>query len=139
MSKRIAVLLKGYPRLSETFIAQEILGLEKAGLDLAIWSMRRPTDRQVHPVHREIAAPVTYLPEYLHEEPARGLKGWWRARRLNGYRAALGQFLADLRTDPSRHRVRRFGQALVMAAELTPDIGHIHAHFIHTPPRWRAM
>ena len=133
MSKRIAVLLKGYPRLSETFIAQEIKGLEKAGLDLAIWSMRRPTDRQVHPVHREIAAPVTYLPEYLHEEPARVLKGWWRARRLNGYRAALRQFLADLRTDFSRHRVRRFGQALVMAAELTPDIGHIHAHFIHTP------
>ncbi len=36
-------------------------------------------------------------------------------------------------TDFSRHRARRFGQALVMAAELTPDIGHIHAHFIHTP------
>ncbi len=133
MSKRIAVLLKGYPRLSETFIAQEIKGLETAGLDLAIWSMRRPTDKQVHPVHREIAAPVTYLPEYLHEEPARVLKGWWRARRLNGYRAARRQFLADLRTDFSRHRLRRFGQALVMAAELTPDIGHIHAHFIHTP------
>jgi len=133
MAKRIAVLLKGYPRLSEAFIAQEIKGLEEAGLDVAIWSMRRPTDKDVHPVHREIAAPVTYLPEYLHEEPLRVLKGWWAARRLVGYRAALRQFLVDLRTDFSRHRVRRFGQALVMAAELPADIGHIHAHFVHTP------
>lgn len=133
MSKRIAVLLKGYPRLSETFIAQEIRSLEKAGLDVAIWSMRRPYDKDVHPVHREIAAPVTYLPEYLHEEPARVLKGWRRARRLAGYRAALKRFLADLRHDFSRHRLRRFGQALVMAAELPAGITHIHAHFIHTP------
>jgi len=133
MSKRIAVLLKGYPRLSETFIAQEIRGLEKAGLDVAIWSMRRPTDKDIHPVHREITAPVTHLPEYLREEPWRVLKGWWRARRLKGYRAAQRRFLADLRADFNRHRMRRFGQALVMAAELPSDIGHIHAHFIHTP------
>ena len=29
---RIATIVKGYPRLSETFIAQEILGLEKRGI-----------------------------------------------------------------------------------------------------------
>ena len=32
----LAMVLKGYPRLSETFIAQEILGLERAGLPLEI-------------------------------------------------------------------------------------------------------
>ena len=130
---RIAVLVKGYPRLSETFIAQEIRGLERAGLDLAIYSMRRPTDASVHPVHREIESPVVYLPEYLREEPWRVVKGWWHARRLTGYRVARRQFMVDLKTDFSRHRLRRFGQALVMAAELPADITHIHAHFIHTP------
>jgi glycosyltransferase involved in cell wall biosynthesis len=29
--------------------------------------------------------------------------------------------------------VRRFGQALVLAAELPPDVAHLHAHFLHTP------
>jgi hypothetical protein len=29
---RIAVVVKGYPRLSETFIAQELLALEQRGL-----------------------------------------------------------------------------------------------------------
>jgi glycosyltransferase involved in cell wall biosynthesis len=133
MARPVAVLLKGYPRLSETFIAQELLGLEREGLDLVLYSMRRPTDARIHPVHAEIRAPVAYLPEYLSEEPWRVLKGWWRARRLAGYAAARRRFLADLRRDLSRNRVRRFGQALVMAAEMPDDIAHIHAHFIHTP------
>jgi len=51
MSKPVAFVLKGYPRLSETFIAQEILGLEKAGLMLEIISLRHPTDKARHPVH----------------------------------------------------------------------------------------
>ena len=34
--RRVAFVLKGYPRLSETFIAQEILALEGRGLDILI-------------------------------------------------------------------------------------------------------
>ncbi len=129
----IAVLLKGYPRLSETFIAQEILALERHGLDLRLVSLRHPTDPSVHPVHREIGAPVAYLPEYLHDAPGRVLEAWRRARRLPGYGAARRAWLADLRRDPTRNRVRRFGQACVLAAELPAEVGHLHAHFLHTP------
>ncbi len=60
--KRIAVVLKGYPRLSETFIAQEILELERAGFDISIISLRHPTDKHTHQVHAEIKAPKHYLP-----------------------------------------------------------------------------
>ena len=130
---RIAVLLKGYPRLSETFIAQEILALERRGLRLELVSLRHPTDPAVHPVHREIAAPLRYLPEYLHQEPLRVLRGWRAARRLPGYAAARALWLADLGRDPTRNRIRRFGQACVLAAELAPDIVQLHAHFLHTP------
>lgn len=129
----IAVVLKGYPRLSETFIAQELLALERRGLSLALYSMRHPTDALRHPVHAQIAAPVRYLPEYLHEEPLRVWRAWRRARRLAGYPQARDAWLRDLRRDPSRGRVRRFGQALVLAAEMPSDIVHLHAHFLHTP------
>ncbi len=129
----IAVLLKGYPRLSETFIAQELLALERLGLTLRLYSLRRPTDKAVHPVHREIKAPVDYLPEYLHEAPLTVLKAWWRGRRLPGYRAARAAFLKDLRRDRTRNRVRRFGQALVLAQRLPAEARLIHAHFLHTP------
>lgn len=130
---RVAFVLKGYPRLSETFIAQELLALERRGLEILIVSLRHPTDRAVHPVHRQISAALLYLPEYLYRELARVWRGWLQSRRLPGYSAALAAWLSDLRRDPSPNRVRRFGQALVLAAELPHDIGHIHAHFLHTP------
>jgi glycosyltransferase involved in cell wall biosynthesis len=129
----IAVILKGYPRLSETFIAQELAALERHGLELRIVSLRRPTDPARHPIHDEIAAPVLYLPEYLHEAPLRVLAAWRSARRLPGYAAARRAFLADLRRDPTRNRLRRFGQALVLACELPRGCARLHAHFLHTP------
>ncbi len=128
-----AVVLKGYPRLSETFIAQEIHALEAAGIPLTLVSLRRPTDAWVHPVHRQIRAPVRYLPEYLVREPLRVLGAWWRARRLPGYPAARRAWLADLGRDPTPNRIRRFGQALVLADELEAGVTRVHAHFMHTP------
>ncbi|OWV74029.1 colanic acid biosynthesis glycosyltransferase WcaL [Rhizobium sp. R339] len=131
--RKILVVLKGYPRLSETFIAQELLGLEKAGFDLTLISMRRPTDKKRHPVHDEIRARVAYLPEYLHEEPIRVLKGLIAGFSKPGFKALMKRFLADLKRDLSRNRFRRLGQALVLGREW-PDGGEwLHAHFIHTP------
>ena len=48
-TRDIAIVLKGYPRLSETFIAQEIRALELAGHRLQIVSLRHPTDTQKAP------------------------------------------------------------------------------------------
>ncbi len=130
---RIAVFLKGYPRLSETFIAQEILNLQKAGLALDLISLRHPTDKKRHPVHEEITASVTYLPEYVHDEPGRCFTAWRNARRLPGYRTARSVWLKDLRRDPTRNRIRRFVQAMVAATELDDETEMLYGHFIHTP------
>ena len=129
----VAFIVKGYPRLSETFIAQEIRGLEQRGLDIRIVSLRHPTDRLQHPVHDEIAAPVLYLPEYLYREPFRVWRGWRTSRTRPGYRATRRAWFRDLWRDPTPNRVRRFGQALVLASELPDDVARLHAHFIHTP------
>lgn len=133
VANAVLFILKGYPRLSETFIAQEIRALEARGLDIRIVSLRHPTDRTVHPIHREIRAAVAYLPEYLYQEPLRVLRAWRHGQRLQGYRAARQAWLRDLRRDPTPNRIRRFGQALVLARELPRDVGWLHAHFIHTP------
>jgi glycosyltransferase involved in cell wall biosynthesis len=84
-------------------------------------------------VHDEIKAPVSYLPEYLHEEPLRVLKALWKVCRLPGFGKALSAFLRDLPKDISRNRFRRFGQAAVLAAEWPQDASWLHVHFIHTP------
>lgn len=129
----MAFVLKGYPRLSETFIAQEIQSLEARGLDIRIVSLRHPTDSKRHPVTEEIRAPVRYLPEYLYQEPVRVMRAWWAMRRTPTYAAARSAWLKDLWRDRTPNRIRRFGQALVLAHELEPEITRLHAHFLHTP------
>ncbi len=130
---RVAVVLKGWPRLSETFIAQEIAGLEARGIALELWSMRRPTDTARHPVHDRVKGRVVYLPEYVKDDPKRVFAAWLKARRLPGYAAARRKFVDDLRRDATSNRVRRWGQALVLAAELPESIDRLYAHFLHTP------
>ena len=133
MSKPIAIILKGYPRLSETFIAEEIHALEQAGVAFTIFSLRHPTDGKTHPVHQAIQAPVVYLPEYLYREPMRVIRAWWKARRRPCYPQARQIWWRDWKRDRSANRIRRFGQALVLAAELPGDPGLLYAHFLHTP------
>jgi glycosyltransferase involved in cell wall biosynthesis len=132
-ARRIAVVVKGYPRLSETFIAQEILALEQRGLDLEIWSLRHPTERAVHPMHKAIGAKVSYLPEYLYEEPLRVLRGAVWSLSQQGFGATIKAFWRDLKRDLTANRVRRLGQAFAMARELPADVRHLHVHYLHTP------
>jgi len=129
----LAIVVKGWPRLSETFVAQEFAALEARGLDFGIWSLRHPYDDKVHPLHRRVRAECAYLPEYLHEEPLRVWRGMRVARRLPGWSRAVALWRRDLGRDRTRNRVRRFGQACVLAAELPASTRFLYAHFLHTP------
>ncbi len=129
----LAVVVKGWPRLSETFIAQELVALEQAGHRFDIWSLRFPTDKKRHPLHDRLQAKVRYLPEYLYQEPGRVDAARASARLLPGYGAAYAIWRADLRRDPTHNRIRRFGQACVLATELPPETRGLYAHFLHTP------
>ena len=142
MTGLLAIILKGYPRLSETFIAQELKALQDRGVDFDIWSLRFPYDDKSHPIHKQITAKVRYLPEYLYQEPMRVLRAWHRARRMPGFGRARAQWLRDLWRDRTSNRGRRWGQAIVMAAEMPEDVRFHYAHFLHTPgsvARYAAM
>ena len=130
---KLAVLVKGWPRLSETFIAQELVALQKAGHAFDIWSLRHPTDTKRHPLHDRFRGQIHYLPEYLHDAPARLAAARQIACRLPGYARAYQIWRQDLRRDPTHNRIRRFGQACVLATELPRDTRALYAHFMHTP------
>lgn len=130
---RLAIIMKGYPRLSETFIAQEILGLEQRGIRALIVALRKPYDPFIHEVHRQISADVLYLPEYLKDDPARVARARKWARAQPTYAAARALFEADYARESNAGRQRRWGQACVLAHELPDDIAWIHTHYLHTP------
>lgn len=129
---RIAIVVKGFPRLSETFIARELEALEQRGVSFELHALRHPgADAAL--THYNVRAYCRYLPEYLHDEPGLVLRSALAAARLPGFGNALSLFVSHLRHDFSRARFRRFGQACVLATRIGPGIRHIHAHFAHSP------
>ncbi len=132
-SAQIAVVVKGYPRLSETFIAQEMLALQRAGRsarDLGAAASDRQGRSSAEP---RDPATARYLPEYLYQEPLRVLRGAAAALFKPGFGRLMRMFWRDFRRDPTPNRGRRLGQAFVFARELDPAIRHIHVHYLHTP------
>lgn len=130
---RIAVVVKGYPRLSETFIAQEMLGLERRGVEILIVALRKPYDPYIHDLHRQISAEIMYLPEYVRDDPARVARAKQWARRQPSFEAAKALFDADFSRQPNADRRRRWAQGCVFAHELPQDVSWIYTHYLHTP------
>lgn len=129
----LAIVVKGWPRLSETFIAQELVALEEAGLEFELWSLRHPTDIKTHPLHDRLQAKVRYLPEYLHHEPRRVHEAMGAVTALPGFDAAAEAYARDLERDDTPNRRRRWGQACVLAHEAGEGLEALYAHFLHTP------
>ncbi|TXI22621.1 MAG: hypothetical protein E6Q61_08635, partial [Nitrosomonas sp.] len=61
VSTRVGILVRCYPKLSETFILGEILGLEKENIPLHIFSLFPPSDQLVNPAVNFVKASVTTL------------------------------------------------------------------------------
>lgn len=58
---RVAYVLKRYPRYSETFIVNEILAHEAAGLEIDIFSLRLPEEVRFQDAISRVRSQVTYL------------------------------------------------------------------------------
>ena len=129
---QLAIVVKGFPRLSETFIARELEALERRGVAFSLHALRHPgADAAL--VDNRVRAVPQYLPEYLHEAPVAVARAFAAARSLPGFAAAWRAFRTDLTSEFSRARVRRFGQACVLATRLSSKVRHVHAHFAHSP------
>jgi glycosyltransferase involved in cell wall biosynthesis len=133
----LGVVLKGYPRLSETFISNEIRLLEKKGYAIHIFSMRKPRETFSHSSVKEIKAQVTYLPSTLYSSLHRFLIPNLRAlaRHPHGYRSAFRGAFNRYSRSRHTHHFRHLLQAgyLVGKGMAGRNITHLHAHFAHSP------
>jgi glycosyltransferase involved in cell wall biosynthesis len=119
---RIGYVLKMYPRFSETFIVNEILAHEAAGLPVEIFSLRAPVDGRFHENYARVQAPVTYVPA---SEP-KAAQFWAELRQ------AMREFpnLLPVLRDNTNCEVGDLHQALWLARLVrTRGITHLHAHF----------
>lgn len=134
------MVLKGYPRISETFISNEIRLLEKMGFTIHIYSMRAPRENFAHDSIKEIKAGVTYLPSSM----IWGLPAllWYNLRLFfrhpRRYMRCVRLMLPRFRLAPKKYTwVKHLlqGGYIVQKSVMDQgvDLGHLHGHFAHTP------
>jgi len=58
---RVGYVLKRFPKLSETFVLNEVLALERQGAEVHVFALAPGLDDRFHPGLAELKAPVTYL------------------------------------------------------------------------------
>jgi hypothetical protein len=132
---RVAYLVKRFPRLSETFILNEVLELKRAGVDLQLYALMDPQEKQVQPDAAALRPGIVYL--------YRGTSRWRSALGLfagagrqavghpGGAARVLWALLSVHRSLPSlRHAIEGMWLAHDMRGR---GITHLHAHFIHSP------
>ncbi len=139
-SHPLGVLVKIYPKLSETFILEEILGLERLGLPLRLYALAPATDAITHPAVARVRAPLVVMPgagrglftdfadfatvALFARRHARLLAGA-PLRYLGALACALGR---------GRQGVQDFVRAGWLAVQLRDDgVQHLHSHFISSP------
>ncbi|WP_163340280.1 glycosyltransferase family 4 protein [Desulfopila sp. IMCC35008] len=134
----IGYILKGYPRISETFISNEILLLEELGFSIRLFSMRHPRETFCHDSVKQIRAAVDYLPTELLLEFHRLLLPnlFLAAKNPPRYRKAMALAGERFRRNRKLATLKHLLQAGYMTNRFLlnePDIGHLHGHFAHSP------
>jgi glycosyltransferase involved in cell wall biosynthesis len=148
----VAYLLKGYPRISELFIASEIYRMEQLGVPLRLFVLKRGDEPTHHPVVDRIRAVPTYLPKttLLSESTF----PQWLRRNVPTFRGAIASTLrrhprgaarAIVAAAAESWRARKgwrprsiYTRELLLAFELSRDLDragdvtHLHAHFAHS-------
>ena len=147
----VAYLLKGYPRISELFIASEIHRMEQLGVPLRLFVLKHGGESNHHPVVDRIRAVPTYLPTTtLLSETSFPV---WLRRNVPGFRSAIAHTLRrhprgaaraigaaaaeSWRARTGRRPRSVYARELLLAFELTRrldqtgDVTHLHAHFAH--------
>jgi glycosyltransferase involved in cell wall biosynthesis len=133
----LGMILKGYPRISETFISNEILLLEQLGFQIHLFSMRQPRESFVHGSVQKIKAPVDYLPETLWRPLPKLLAYNLRlaCKRPRRYARALKKAWRRFRRTHKTATLKHLLQAGYLVQRFLPGthVGHLHAHFAHSP------
>lgn len=131
---KVGYVLKRFPRLSETFVLNELLELQRQGVEVEIFSLLKPLEEIQHSLLAALDAEVTYLPG------GKAIKGCTVTRGPAGgprRKVALDELLADrppmadlLPGKPPQEAAQLSLQAATLAMLASArDIGHLHAHF----------
>ncbi len=134
--RTIAYVVKAWPRLSETFILNEIISLEQRGVPIRIFSVKDPDPGPAHSKVAQVRAKVTFLALRSNWKPALAANLRLLCRRPGRYLRLLAHVVASKLVRQRFGAPKHFFQAGFLADILSREpADHIHAHFASTPAR----
>ncbi len=132
---RVGYVLKRYPRYSETFVVNEILAHEAAGLDIEIFALRPPAETHFQNIISQVRAPVYYIRKPIQGRVSESLNSlaptaasyFWA--ELQEASKIIPDFWTKLAVAQGE-KASTVYQAAWLAREVRlKGITHLHAHF----------
>ena len=131
-STDLAVLVNGFPRLSETFVLHELLELERRGVRLHLFAIRRPAEIVQQDALAELRAPVEYLPDGAVPHQRARLRLAHAALFLHR-RVGYVHGFADVLASPEYSRSLGVSAALLAHRIVRLGSPPLYVHFAHKP------
>lgn len=129
---KIGYIVKMFPRLSETFILNEILELERKGAEVTIFSIKKPNDGRFHPQLSSLKAKVIYLDELDPKKWPAWIGERWQSLRES--QSALWDVLDEALQHGDKNLVDFIWWSAWVAVEARKlGLSHLHAHFATAP------
>jgi glycosyltransferase involved in cell wall biosynthesis len=137
---RLAYILRSYPRLSQTFILNEILGLERLGYRIDIFGMIPSGETLVQEGVASVRGRTEFLDGALRRSPLAIVREHARVASRHPGRYLRTALYVGRRPDltagyTTTTRRASFMQAVYLASKLGPagGVDHVHSHFAHDP------
>jgi glycosyltransferase involved in cell wall biosynthesis len=128
----LAVLVNGFPRLSETFVLSELLDFERRGLRLHVVALRRPEEIVQQEALQQLRATVEYLDDGSPWSRRLAVRTA-HATLLLKRRASYLDALADILRSPDVTRSALAGASLLAHKLLRLGSPPLYVHFAHKP------
>lgn len=129
---KIGYIVKMFPRLSETFILNEILELEQRGAEIVIFSIKKPNEGRFHPQLSKLKAKVLYLEGLDIKRWSSWLGAIWQF--LLPHRERFWQLLEKALVKKEHNEMELLLLSAWVAAKAEESgLSHLHAHFASLP------
>lgn len=114
-ARHLGYVLNRFPRISETFIASELLELRRQGERVTVFTLPGPEEAFTHRFLDELDVPIVYLPYPGAWQPLRSLRAlsWVLRTCPRGWLGAAGVPLEGEGRFPRLRRLHRLLQACV--------------------------
>lgn len=139
----VVYLVRSWPRLSQTFVLDEALGMERLGVSVRIVALSAPGEDHQQAELQQLRAPVHHLggataaagsraehARALMTSPGRYLRAVWHVLRRPGWDRA---YHADSHWRCLGHAVRLAALLRETSGDLPAGGPRLHAHFAHDP------